>query len=168
MKVLGVTGWSGSGKTTLLAALLPRLTARGIGVSTVKHAHHGFDLDQPGKDSWRHRQAGAREVMIASGQRWALLHELDGPEPDLPALLARLAPVDLVLVEGFKANPHPKIEVFRPALNRPPMWPGRDDIVAVAADAPVAAGGLPVLPLNDAEAIAAWAVAHLQLRAATP
>ena len=168
MKVLGVTGWSGSGKTTLLAALLPRLTARGIVVSTVKHAHHGFDLDQPGKDSWRHRQAGAREVMIASGQRWALLHELDGPEPDLPALLARLAPADLVLVEGFKANPHPKIEVFRPALNRPPMWPGRDDIVAVAADAPVAAGGLPVLPLNDAEAIAAWAVAHLQLRAATP
>jgi molybdopterin-guanine dinucleotide biosynthesis protein B len=163
MRVLGVTGWSGSGKTTLLTALLPHFTARGIAVSTIKHAHHGFDLDQPGKDSWRHRQAGAREVMIASARRWALLREIDGPEPELPALLARLAPVDLVLVEGFKANPHPKIEVFRPALGLAPMWPGRPDIVAVAADAPVAAEGRPVLPLNDAGAVAAWAARHLRI-----
>ena len=166
MRILGLTGWSGSGKTTLLAALLPRFSARGLAVSTVKHAHHGFDLDQPGKDSWRHRQAGAREVMIASGVRWALMHELDSPEPGLPDLLARLAPVDLVLVEGFKANPHPKIEVFRPALERPPIWPGRADIVAIAADAGIAGAGRPVLPLNDPDAIVTWAIDYLQSPAA--
>ncbi len=165
MKILGLTGWSGSGKTTLLTALLPILVARGLTVSTIKHAHHGFDLDQPGKDSWRHRMAGAREVMISSGRRWALMHELDGPEPALPELLARLAPVDLVVVEGFKANPHPKIEVFRPALGRPPIWPGRDDIVAIAADAALTADR-PVLPLNEAATIADWAIGRLGLHAA--
>jgi len=165
MQILGLTGWSGSGKTTLLTALLPLLIARGLTVSTIKHAHHGFDLDQPGKDSWRHRSAGAREVMISSGRRWALMHELDGPEPALPDLLARLAPVDLVLVEGFKSNPHPKIEVHRPALARPPIWPGRDDIVAIAADAPLTADRT-VLPLNEPAAIAAWAIAYLQSHAA--
>lgn len=156
MQLIGVTGWSGSGKTVLLTSLLPLLTARGLSVSTVKHAHHGFDLDQPGKDSWRHRQAGAREVLIGSSRRWALMHELDGPEPGLPELLARLSPVDLVLVEGFKANPHPKIEVFRPSLARTPLWPGRDDIVAVAADAPLDAAGRVVLDLNDPALIADW------------
>ncbi|MCX7383587.1 MAG: molybdopterin-guanine dinucleotide biosynthesis protein B [Alphaproteobacteria bacterium] len=161
MQILGLTGWSGSGKTTLLAALLPHFVARGITVSTIKHAHHGFDLDQPGKDSWRHRQAGAREVMIASSVRWALMHEHNGPEPGLPELLARLAPVDLVVVEGFKANPHPKIEVFRPSLGRVPLWPGRDDIVAIATDGEVAAPGRAVLPLNDPAAIATWAVDYL-------
>jgi molybdopterin-guanine dinucleotide biosynthesis protein B len=160
MRILGLTGWSGSGKTTLLTALLPLFIARGLSVSTIKHAHHGFDLDQPGKDSWRHRSAGAREVMIASGRRWALMHELEGPEPSLPELVARLAPVDLVVVEGFKSNPHPKIEVFRPSLGRPPLWPGRADIAAIAADAPLTADR-PVLPLNDAAAVAAWAIAHL-------
>ena len=120
MQILGLAGWSGSGKTTLLTALLPLLTARGLRVSTVKHAHHGFDLDQPGKDSWRHREAGAHEVMIASSRRWALLHENEGEEPSLAALLARLSPVDLVLVEGFKSYPHPKLEVHRPALGRGP------------------------------------------------
>src|SRR5690242_15904890 len=139
MRIIGLAGWSGSGKTTLITKVLPRLIARGTRVSTVKHAHHGFDLDQPGKDSWRHRQAGASEVMISSGARWALMHELQGDEPPLPELLARLAPVDLVLVEGFKANPHPKIEVHRPEYGRSPIWPGRDDIVAVAADVPLPA-----------------------------
>jgi len=156
MKILGITGWSGSGKTTLLTALLPLLTARGLRVSTVKHAHHDFDLDQPGKDSWRHREAGAREVLIATGRRWALLHENQGEEPGLADLLARLAPVELVLVEGFKASPHAKLEVHRPALGRAPIWPGRADIVAVAADAPLPACPRPVLPLGDPPAIADW------------
>ena len=162
MQILGLTGWSGSGKTTLLAALLPCFAARGITVSTIKHAHHGFDLDQPGKDSWRHRQAGAREVMIASSVRWALMHEHDGPEPGLPDLLARLSPVDLVVVEGFKTNPHPKIEVFRPALGRQALWPGRADIVAIATDAAIDAPGHAVLPLNDPAAVANWAVDYLR------
>ena len=166
MWILGLTGWSGSGKTTLLTALLPGFVARGLSVSTVKHAHHGFDLDQPGKDSWRHRQAGAREVMISSGLRWALMHELQGPEPSLSALIARLAPVDLVLVEGFKAHPHPKIEVYRPALERPPVWPGRADIVAVASDAAVEGAGRPVLPLNRPDIIVDWAITYLQSHAA--
>jgi molybdopterin-guanine dinucleotide biosynthesis protein B len=166
VKVIGFTGWSGSGKTVLLTAVLPLLIARGLSVSTVKHAHHGFDLDQPGKDSWRHRQAGAREVLIGSGRRWALMHELSGPEPDLPQLLGRMAPVDLVLVEGFKSNPHPKIEVFRPSLERAPLWPGRGDIVAVAADGAVAAGGRAVLDVNDPPMVAAWLCGFLEMPAA--
>lgn len=161
LKLLGLAGWSGSGKTTLLVELVGLFIARGLTVSTVKHAHHGFDLDQPGKDSWRHRQAGAAEVLIASGTRWALLHEVHGAEPPLAALLARLAPVDLVLAEGFKANPHPKIEVHRPALGQPPLWPDRPDIVAVAADAPLPGCNRPVLPLNQPAAIADWALAFL-------
>ncbi len=171
MKVIGLTGWSGSGKTTLLTALLPLLIARGLAVSTVKHAHHGFDLDKPGKDSYRHREAGAREVLVASGRRWALMHELgaDGEgraEPGLPELLARLAPVDLVLVEGFKANPHAKIEVHRPATGGAPMWPGRTDIVAVAADAPLPDCDRLLLPLNDPPVIVDWMVHFLKLDAA--
>ncbi len=168
MKLIGFTGWSGSGKTVLLTAVLPLLVARGLTVSTVKHAHHGFDLDQPGKDSWRHRQAGAREVLIGSGRRWALMHELSGPEPELPQLLERMAPVDLILVEGFKSNPHPKIEVFRPSLGRAPLWPGRGDIVAIAADGALAAGGAaaggrPVLDVNDAAGVAAWLCGFLDM-----
>jgi molybdopterin-guanine dinucleotide biosynthesis protein B len=165
VKVLGLTGWSGSGKTTLLAALIPHFTARGLSVSTIKHAFHGFDLDQPGKDSWRHRQAGAREVMVASSVRWALMHEVQGEEPPLPELLGRLAPVDLVVVEGFKANPHPKIEVHRPSLGKPPMWPGRADIVAVACDEAPAVAAPQLLPLNDPAAVADWALRHLQMTA---
>lgn len=165
MKILGVTGWSGSGKTVLLTAMLPLFLARGLSVSTIKHAHHAFDLDQPGKDSWRHRAAGAREVLIGSARRWALLHELhDEAEPDLPALLGRLSPVDLVLVEGFKAHPHPKLEIFRPSLGREPIWPGRADIVALASDAPPAQPcDRPVLPLNDPQAVVAWACDYLGL-----
>jgi molybdopterin-guanine dinucleotide biosynthesis protein B len=161
MRVLGIVGWSGSGKTTLLTALIPLLRAGGLTVSTVKHAHHDFDLDQPGKDSWRHRAAGAHEVLIAAGRRWALLHENQGAEPDLAELVARLAPVDLVLVEGYKASPHPKLEVHRPALGKPPLWPGRPDIVAVAADTALPGCDRPVLPLADPPAIAAWIAAAL-------
>ena len=161
MNLLGITGWSGSGKTTLLTALIPLLAARGLSVSTIKHAHHDVDLDQPGKDSWRHRAAGAHEVLMATSRRWALLHENTGEEPDLAALAARLAPVDLVLVEGFKASSHPKIEVHRPALGRPPIWPKRADIVAVAADMALPQCDRPCLDLADPTAIAAWIAARI-------
>ncbi len=158
MIVVGLVGWSGSGKTTLLTAVLPLLTQRGLAVSTVKHAHHGFDLDRPGKDSFRHRQAGAREVMVASDSRWALLHEAE-VEPGLDDLVARMQTVDVVLVEGFRGHGHAKIEVHRPALGKPPIWPEQPDIVAVATDAPVACDR-PLLDLNDAPAIAAWIAAR--------
>ena len=165
MRVIGMAGWSGAGKTTLLSKLIPRLVARGLRVSTVKHAHHAFDLDQPGKDSHVHRQAGATEVLISSARRFALVHELRGSaEPSLAQLLAKLAPVDLVIVEGFKANPHPKIEVFRHALGKPPIWPGRPDIVAVACDEPV--NDPPhMLSLNDPAAIVDWALQYLRINA---
>ena len=163
MKVLGLLGWSGSGKTHLLTRLLPLLIARGLSVSTVKHAHHGFDLDQPGKDSYQHREAGAREVLIASGRRWALMHELDQSEPPLADLLARMAPVDLVLVEGFKSNPHPKIEVFRPSLGQAPFWPERTDVVAVATDDATTDCPLPLLDLGQPAAIAVWCLGFLGL-----
>jgi molybdopterin-guanine dinucleotide biosynthesis protein B len=168
MKVMGVVGWSGSGKTTLLVALLPLLRARGLSVSTVKHAHHGFDMDRPGKDTYRHREAGAREVLVATATRWALLHEVQGPEPALPELLARLAPVDLVLVEGFKTHPFPKLEVYRPALGKPPIWAEQPEVVAVATDAPITACPHKLLPLNDPEAVAAWMVGFLADQAAVP
>jgi molybdopterin-guanine dinucleotide biosynthesis protein B len=161
MQVLGLLGWSGSGKTTLLTRLLPLFIARGLSVSTVKHAHSGFDLDQPGKDSFRHRAAGAREVMIASGTRWALLHELAGAEPELAALLQRLSPVDLVLVEGFKSAPHPKIEVYRAALGQAPFWPGRADVVAVASDVALPDCDRPVLRLGHPSEIVDWCVGFL-------
>lgn len=159
MRVIGIVGWSGSGKTTLLLGVLAALRARGVSVSTVKHAHHGFDLDRPGKDSFRHREAGAEETLVLGGTRWALMHEIrDGSEPPLHGLLARLSPVDLVLVEGFKAYPFPKIEVFRAAVGKPPIWPGATDIVAVASDAPVPGCTVPVLPLDGHEAVAAFAL----------
>ena len=160
--VLGLLGWSGSGKTHLLTRLLPIFIARGLTVSTIKHAHHGFDLDQPGKDSYQHREAGAREVLISSGKRWALMHELDGTEPELPDLLARLSPCDLVLVEGFKASAHPKIEVFRTGQDRPAFWPSRPDVVAVATDDAALACDRPLLNLNDAEAIVDWSLTFLR------
>lgn len=156
MRVLGLAGWSGAGKTTLITAVLPHLAAAGLRVSTVKHAHDGFDLDRPGKDSYRHREAGAREVMLASGRRWALLHEVDGPEPALDDLLRRLAPCDLVLVEGWKREAIPKLEVHRPALGKPALWPEVSGVVAVASDAALPGCSRPVLPLNDVPAIAAW------------
>ncbi|MCC7276120.1 MAG: molybdopterin-guanine dinucleotide biosynthesis protein B [Alphaproteobacteria bacterium] len=161
-KILGLAGWSGSGKTTLLSRLIPELVARGLTVSTIKHAHHAFDVDQPGKDSYVHRTAGATEVMVASGLRFALMHELRGaPEPPLTELLARMSPVDLVLVEGFKRDSHPKLEVHRPALGKPLMAPDDPCIVAVASDAPIAGLDRPVLPLDDVPAIARFVLARL-------
>ncbi len=169
MKVLGIAGWSGSGKTTLVLKLIPALLQRGVAVSTVKHAHHNFDVDKPGKDSWEHRQAGAREVLVASGRRWALMHELrEEAEPPLTELLGRLAPVDLVLVEGYKREPHPKLVVHRAAAAGQPLWPGDPDTVAVACDSETAervrADGLPALDLDDPDAIADFIVDRLELR----
>lgn len=155
MKVIGLVGASGSGKTTLIAQLLPLLRRQGLRVSTIKHAHHGFDLDRPGKDSFIHREAGAAEVMIVSGTRWALLHECPAADDlSLRALLRRLAPVDLVLVEGFRQEHLPKIEVHRPSLGQPPYFPAHPDIVAVAGDTPVETGGRVFLALSDLPAIA--------------
>jgi molybdopterin-guanine dinucleotide biosynthesis protein B len=155
MRVIGLSGWSGAGKTTLLRRLIPALTARGRSVSTLKHAHHNFDVDQPGKDSWEHRQAGAQEVLVASGVRWALMHELRGAaEPGLRDLLRRLDPVDLVLVEGFKRACHPKIEIFRAANAKPPLHPDDASIVAVAADVVFDGLTIPLLHLDAIEAIA--------------
>jgi molybdopterin-guanine dinucleotide biosynthesis adapter protein len=156
MQAFGVTGASGSGKTTLIVAMLPLLRAAGLTVSTIKHAHHGFDMDRPGKDSHRHREAGAREVLVAAPGRWALLHEHDGPEPPLAELLSRLAPVDLVLVEGFRQDGISRLEVHRPALGQPPRWPGDPCIVAVASDVALPGCDRPVLPLGDPAAIVAW------------
>ncbi len=152
-------GWSGSGKTTLLVAVLPLLRAAGLRVSTIKHAHHGLELDKPGKDSFRHREAGAEEVLVVGGQRWALLRETPStgaPEmPDLAQLAARLAPVDLVLVEGFKSAGLPQIEVHRLSLGKPPLWPNAPAVRAVAADTEL--DSVPVLlPLNDPVAVARW------------
>jgi molybdopterin-guanine dinucleotide biosynthesis protein B len=161
MRIFGLAGWSGSGKTTLLAALIPELAARGLSVSTIKHAHHDFDIDRPGKDSWRHRQAGAREVMVASARRWALMHELRGDaEPSLDELVTRLGPVDVVIVEGFKRHPHPKLEVHRPSLGKPLLYLDDPHIVAIASDEPFAAP-LPLLSLADPAAIAGFMLDHL-------
>jgi molybdopterin-guanine dinucleotide biosynthesis adapter protein len=161
MRIFGLAGWSGSGKTTLMTALIPELVARGMRVSTLKHAHHAFDVDQPGKDSWRHRQAGASEVMVVSQRRWALMHELRGAsEPGLDELVGRMTPVDLLLVEGFKHHPHPKIEVYRPALGKPPLHPADRWVVAVASDAELPGLGLPWLSLGDAGRIAAFILDH--------
>ena len=161
MRIFGLAGWSGSGKTTLMTALIPELVSRGITVSTLKHAHHAFDVDQPGKDSWRHRQAGAREVMISSHNRWALMHELRGaPEPSFDELVRRISPVDLLLVEGFKRHPHPKIEVYRPSLGKPPLHPEESSVVAIASDEMLPGLPLPWLPLSDAGAIATFILGH--------
>ncbi len=149
-----MAGWSGAGKTTLLAKVIPRLVARGLTVSTVKHAHHAFDVDQPGKDSHTHRLAGATEVLVSSANRWALVHELHGAaEASLGELLAKLSPVDLVIVEGFKRGSHPKLEVFRAAVGKPPLHPDDPHIVAVAADVALPLARVPVVGLDDVDAI---------------
>jgi molybdopterin-guanine dinucleotide biosynthesis protein B len=154
MRIFGLAGWSGGGKTTLLAALIPELVRRGVTVSTIKHAHHEFDIDQPGKDSWVHRQAGATEVMVASSRRFALMHELrDAPEPSLDELVTRMVPVDLLLVEGFKRDSHPKLEVHRPSVGKPFLYPDDPHILAIASDE-VLTVPLPLLSLSDVAAIA--------------
>ena len=155
MRIIGLAGWSGSGKTTLVTKVIPVLVKRGLKVATIKHAHHEFDIDQPGKDSWLHRQAGASEVAIVSSRRWAIVHELgDEPEPPLSAMLAKLSPVDLVIIEGFKRHPHPKLEVYRAVVGKPLLHPDDDCIVAVATDAPLPAAQVPVLMLDDIEGVA--------------
>jgi molybdopterin-guanine dinucleotide biosynthesis protein B len=155
MRIIGLAGWSGSGKTTLVTNVIPVLVRRGLKVATVKHAHHDFDTDQPGKDSWLHRQAGASEVAIVSSRRWAIVHELgDEPEPPLGDVLAKLSPVDLVIVEGFKLHRHPKLEVYRAVIGKPLLHPDDDCIVAIATDAPLPQAQLPVLMLGDVESIA--------------
>jgi molybdopterin-guanine dinucleotide biosynthesis protein B len=154
-RVFGLAGWSGSGKTHVMARVIPTLVGRGLRVSTLKHAHHRFDIDHPGKDSHTHREAGATEVLISSAHRFALLHELrDEAEPTLPGLLGRLAPVDIVLVEGFKHDPIPKLEIYRPSVGKAPLWRADDWIVAVASDEALTDCTKPVLPLDDIEAIA--------------
>ena len=164
MKIFGLAGWSGSGKTTLLTGIIPELRALGLSVSTIKHAHHAFDVDQPGKDSYRHREAGAAEVLVTSSQRWALMHELRGEaEPSLDVLLTRLAPVDVVLVEGFKRHPHPKLEVWRSAVGHDWMFSTDPTVVAVAADRPPEAAALPYFTLEDHRAIAMFICRHLQI-----
>jgi molybdopterin-guanine dinucleotide biosynthesis adapter protein len=161
MRIFGLAGWSGSGKTTLMTAVIPELLVRGVTVSTIKHAHHSFDVDQPGKDSWRHRQAGAREVLVTSQHRWALMHELRGaPEPRLDELVRRMTPVDLLLVEGFKRHPHPKIEVYRPSVGKPMLHPGDPFVVAIASDEMLPDLPLPWLPLCDAGAVASFILGY--------
>lgn len=169
MRVCGLAGWSNSGKTTLMERLLPELIGRGLSVSTVKHAHHDFDIDQPGKDSYRHRIAGAREVMISSANRWALMHEAHGaPEPDLTDLLARLAPVDLVMVEGFRSYPHPKVEVYRAANGKPLLYPDDANVFAIASDVPLDAIPVPVIDLDDTAAIVDALIERLDLASTWP
>jgi molybdopterin-guanine dinucleotide biosynthesis protein B len=155
MKVIGLAGWSGAGKTTLLTRLIPHLMAQGLRVSVIKHAHHSFDVDVPGKDSWLHRQSGAAEVLVSSGQRWALMHELRGAdEPKLPELLAKMSQVDLVVIEGFKREPHRKIEVYRAANGKPALFPDDPGIVGIASDTKLETK-LPLVHLDDIPAIAA-------------
>ncbi|MBL8539228.1 MAG: molybdopterin-guanine dinucleotide biosynthesis protein B [Betaproteobacteria bacterium] len=168
MKVFGFAGFSGSGKTTLIEALLPRFVMEGLRVSLVKHAHHEFDIDRPGKDSYRHREAGATEVMLASAKRWVLMHELrNAAEPELPELLARFAPCDLVLVEGFKRQPIPKLEIHRAAAARPLLFRHDEHVIAIATDEPIDTL-LPQFDLEDYDAIAEFILAHLDLLRAAP
>jgi molybdopterin-guanine dinucleotide biosynthesis protein B len=161
--VFGFAGWSGSGKTTLIEQLIPRFNAQGLTVSLVKHAHHEFDLDQPGKDSFRHREAGCREVLVTSAVRWALQHELRGrPELTLKEALQRLSPCDLALVEGFKSSPIAKLEVYRESVGKPLLHPQDPKIVAVASDGPLVTA-LPVLPLRDPDVVATFILRYLGL-----
>ncbi len=171
MKVFGLAGWSGSGKTTLAIKLIPALVERGVTVSTIKHAHHSFDIDHPGKDSYEHRQAGATEVMVTSGERWALMRELRGAaELTIDDLVVRMSPVDLVLVEGFKREPHDKLEVFRAERGRLPLCRKDPRIVVIACDEPacpaLAEVAQPRLDLNDVGSIADFIIAHCGLEAA--
>jgi molybdopterin-guanine dinucleotide biosynthesis protein B len=155
MKIFGLAGWSGSGKTTLIVKLIPELVGRGLSVSTMKHAHHDFDIDQPGKDSFEHRQAGASEVMISASKRWALMHEVRNEgEPSVDDLIARMTPVDLLLVEGFKSHAHSKMEIHRPTLKKPLLQKNDPNIIAVASDEIIENLSVPVFDLADIIAIA--------------
>lgn len=166
MRVYGVIGWKNSGKTSLMERLVAEITGRGFTVSTVKHVHHDVDLDQPGKDTWRHRAAGASEVVLASRHRFAILHEHRGPEPELSEVLARLKPVDLVLVEGYKRDPHRKVEVWRRVTGHDLIQPSDALVRAVATDEPLALP-VPVLDLNDTRAVADFILAEVGLPSTT-
>jgi molybdopterin-guanine dinucleotide biosynthesis protein MobB len=163
-RVMGIVGWKNSGKTTLIEALVREMTGRGLRISTIKHAHHDFEIDTPGKDSHRHRMAGAHEVLVASSKRWALMHELRG-QPELSELLAHFGPCDLVLVEGFKRNRYPKIEVARVPREEGLIADSDDTVVGVATDNALLAGRHHCLPLNDAKAIADFVCDFVDLKA---
>jgi molybdopterin-guanine dinucleotide biosynthesis protein B len=166
MKIIGIAGYSGSGKTTLIEKLIPVLVREGVRVSLIKHAHHEFDVDQPGKDSWRHRHAGCSEVLVSSSKRWALMHELRGAEePALQEQLKHLSPCDLVIVEGYKSEPIPKVEVHRRAGHTPLLYPEDPNVVAVASDEPLDTK-LPQLDVDDAEAVARFILQFLGLNRA--
>lgn len=163
MKLIGFAGWSGSGKTTLVEQVITLLEARGLAVSLIKHAHHEFDIDYPGKDSYRHRHAGCREVLVTSARRWAVMHELRGrPELSLSEALAQLSPCDVVLVEGFKHEPIAKIEIYRPEIGKPQLFPHDPHIIAVASTARQATD-LPQLDLDQPAAVAEFIVKTLSL-----
>ena len=169
MKMFGLAGWSGSGKTTLMKKLLPECINRGLRVSTLKHTHHDVDIDQPGKDSYEHRRAGAHEVMLASSARWSLTHELrDGPEPDLEVLVKNMAPVDLLLVEGFKRQRHEKLEIYRAKLGQELLCLHDDTIVAIASDDELPDVPVPVFKLNDVTEIADFIIGHCNLSTKEP
>ena len=162
-RVLGIVGWSGSGKTTLITKLIPLLGKRGIRVATLKHAHHGFDVDQPGKDSYEHRKAGAVEVIVSSARRWVQMHEVgDSTEATLAELLRRLSPCNLVLVEGFKSEGHPKLEVFRAVVGKSSLHPEDKRIVAIASDQAFPSAGIPVVDINDINEVADAVVARAE------
>jgi molybdopterin-guanine dinucleotide biosynthesis adapter protein len=164
MKVFGFAGWSGSGKTTLIEKLIPRFVQRGLKVSLIKHAHHSFDVDQPGKDSYRHRHAGAAEILVTSSRRWVLMHELRGAhEPSFDEQVRRISPCDLLIVEGFKHAPIPKLEVWRAVTGEPLLHPNDPHIVAIASDARVETR-LPQLDLNDDAGIAQFILGKLELK----
>ncbi|MDP7100543.1 MAG: molybdopterin-guanine dinucleotide biosynthesis protein B [Rhodospirillales bacterium] len=167
MKIFGLAGWSGSGKTTLIVKLIPEFVSRGLTVSTMKHAHHKFDIDVPGKDSYEHRQAGASEVMISASQRWALMHEVgDIDEPSVDELIAHMSPVDLLLVEGFKWHSHLKMEIHRPSIGKPLLQKDDPEIIAVASDEALAGLSVPMLDLNDVNGIADFILDRCSLKAA--
>ncbi|MBT4932455.1 MAG: molybdopterin-guanine dinucleotide biosynthesis protein B [Rhodospirillaceae bacterium] len=167
MKIFGIVGMSGSGKTELLVKLIPELTARGVGVSTIKHTHHNVEVDKPGKDSYRHRKSGAKQVMVASAGRWSLIRELrDAPEPTLGELIEKLEPVDLLLIEGFKRESHAKLEVFRHDHEQELLAPGDDKIIAVASDGPIEGLSVPLIDLNDVSAVADFILSFNKLEKA--
>ncbi|MGP1678273.1 MAG: molybdopterin-guanine dinucleotide biosynthesis protein B [Burkholderiales bacterium] len=164
MKIFGFAGWSGSGKTTLIEQVIPRFVYAGLRVSLIKHAHDRFDVDQPGKDSFRHRAAGCGEVLVTSGERWALMHEMCGePEGTLDEQIRRMSPCDLLLIEGYKRYPLPKLEIFREANGKPLLHPEDEHIVALATDTPVQCR-LPQFGLEDYDGVAAFVLETLELK----
>ena len=166
MKMFGLIGWQDSGKTTLMVKLIPEIIGRGYTVSSMKHTHHSFDIDKPGKDSFEHRRAGAGEVLVASGKRWALMHELDDQdEPTMDELVKLMTPVDLLLVEGFKRDHHVKMEVHRSATGKPSLCENDPTVVAVASDKALPHLDIPVLDINDVSAISDFVIGHCELEA---